>query len=264
MSKAGYAALMGLGEGLAQYGGWRAQDALLQQREDRVFSRQKSLEEIRQRYREAEIASQRTYNESIRDEERQYGLKQLTPGTPEYDLREQQRQKERTESRTDAEALIEARGDAYGYGSRGGGKVLSALNPASFTTESWTPFIKEFNALVEAGTDEKDAVRKAMEVAPLQLKPSSSAGVDQAAVRSANEAMSVAMEESPEYLREMLLEAGYSEQQLAGLSKFELLQLYRAAMMQLFGTASPGGGGLMGGQPPMGLDDNADPLGLFD
>lgn len=104
-SKATYGLMEGLGQGVSQWGGAMMTDALRERADERTTARQRSLEEIRQRYQNQRI-----------DDDRQYEIDKITPGSPIYDRYEGHRQKVRGEEQEDTIEQINARGEAYGYG----------------------------------------------------------------------------------------------------------------------------------------------------
>jgi hypothetical protein len=267
MGKAAYGALMGLGQGISQWGNQMAADVLSKQKEKREFDRQASLLDISQRYQQTQLQEtreynegqkleQRTYDEGRKEEEREYKLREATPGTPEYEAR-QRLQDEELERQKELRAVPYA-------SSASGGSVLSTINPDNYTAESFGPWVEEVTRLMDQeGLSEREAGLVAQTKFPLISKPEATKEADAGAIKSAREDT---QEFSSNYddkqsKIERLVELGLgTPEDLEKLSVTQLDALFRDSRMEFWGV----GKGLMdqkaGGLPPPGAKD--DPLGI--
>ena len=174
MGKAMWGALMGLGQGISQYGDTLTKDTLARQAAQREFDRQVSLEEIRQKYAETQLAETRLYNEGQKDKDREYAdtkaLEALTPGNPLHDAAETKRQVIRGETEDDALARIEAQSDATAarWEARGGGKASAAIQNVEYykgLDDSGKAVFERVNKISEQGElTEKDIAKASIDL----------------------------------------------------------------------------------------------------
>ena len=114
--KALYGALMGMGEGISQYGGVLTADELRKAAANETFDRQTSLQEIRQRFQIEFRGEEREYQSELLADKHQREEDMMTPGNPLYEMGETQRQKMRGEGQEDDLAKIRERNKIYGGG----------------------------------------------------------------------------------------------------------------------------------------------------
>ena len=254
-SKAVYGALMGLGEGISGYGKSLTLEELRKQEDERTFSRQHSLQEIKQRYQKQVIAEKRTYDEGRE-------MEGLTPGTDLYDKKEAQRQIERGEKTKDAISVAEARAAVYSGGSSG---VMGRFNMSQWTPESGQEFMAEVNRLVESGMSPQEAQRVASGTIDLVPKPQSTSS-DSAGMNSTiDDELALFLSQPKELKVAALIEllGEESRGQLEAMSVSDLIEAYKTQLYQVFArrqtdpTPKP-----MGLMQPGGQDGAGDPLNL--
>jgi len=255
-SKATYGALMGLGQGISQFGTTLTADTLKRQDDERIFSRQQSLQEISQRYqKQLQLDSQKFQTDKQQDQwDREDAL--VTPGTPLYQQYEDQRQKLRGEKQADSLEQIKAREAMYGSG-RGGG-VLANLNPSQWTPESFQPFMAEVNRLIDEDGMSAD---RAVEIVAGQMKLVPKPGASSADTANNNKIINSAVDifgdaeidEMIEFLQEY-----FPTEDLTNLTKDQLVIKFRELKRGHLISAP----GLMNQGPGITPPANNNPLGL--
>lgn len=234
-------ALMGLGQGLSQYGQALTKEELLKQSDARTFDRQVSLQEISQQYQRSE-----------KDADNEYALQQkkdaLDPTTELGDLTEAAAV--RTQGR--AIEVVQERASLYGRGGR------SPLNPNNWTQESWTPYISEILRLKDDDPDlsDEEADTQAQVAFPL-VQNKTSANASDVNIEKAVTAEVVIFLNLPTELKVdwLVNQLGFKEADLTGKSDKQLIELLKVNLYEIFTRSK----GLMGGPPSTGKPD---PLGI--
>jgi len=244
-SKASYGALMGLGEGISEYGKTLSVEESRKQSDARTFDRQKSLQEISQQFRSGET-----------DRKNEYDMDKITPGSDIYEAYEANRQKVRTEGTEDAIAIAEARANVYSGGS---GKVMSQFNMSQWTPESSRMFLQEVQRLVtEEDMDEQEAMLVAGGTIELKPKPPSSSAESAGITKAVNVDLGI-FNGQPKEGKIQLLVALLGEDQRSRLEAMTVVELLRLYKMEAYNAYSPPGAGLMnaapGGTTPPGTGD---------
>lgn len=251
MGKAIFGALMGVGQGVSQYGQLLARDVIAKQHAKEEFDRQTSLLEIRDRYERDRLKDElNPMSEigSLREAKRLRELnEQYDPADPIYQKREAERirlAKESIDPTTEVGGLMEAKAErehkrqvelrqAYGYGTSTG---LGTYNPSNYSDETNQEIMTIYSSNIDAGMSEKDALidaqRQVGVAGNLKSKPSSvgqDLGVEiekrilgdmqDANKMSATDLAYLLSEDNPERLAE-----------LENKPKSELLKMYRQTL----------------------------------
>lgn len=252
MGKAAYGALMGLGEGISDYGKTLTADTLSRQKEQRELDRQASLQQIRQQFQMQLQQNTQQFQTDLRDEKRAYEeareMELLDPNSDLYQAKEAERARLAKEKQDQELERINARGDSYSTRS-----ALPSLSQLSaFTDESRDRAISEYKERVNAGEDPSDAWFMAQQA--LESKdPNKSSGVETKITSAVVDGMKgfAALDiDSKRYL----LESKYPNRQLDTASEDVLDRLYQQYLMNYYG-------GLMENDWGNGGDDGPLPAG---
>lgn len=249
-SKAAYGALMGLGQGISGYGQSMMADTLRKEQEQRAYDRQRSLEEIRQKYQQGLIDSARAYDRE-----------KLDPNTEIGSLVEEEKQRRLQDSIT----LQETRNDAWadrGYG------VPSISTLSKFTDESVAAARAEVGRLVADGASEREAWNSPEVASILESKPKTSSNAVDAKTAGAQLDLIKTFWKLDRYKKEEKLEGYFPGQDFSGMPEGELDRMYEAYVTGNLPTY--GGQGLTNSRPitpnygPPETDtiDPTNPLGL--
>ena len=244
MSKAAWGAIAGLGQGISQYGGLMGAEAIRKKDRQDEIDRQNSLEEIRRRYQvedrqelrayqDVQRDEGRTYMEDQRNEGREYAtnqkIKASTPGNPEYDLAEAQRQMQRKETLADQK---EIRAMPYGGGSNGG-SGFGIYNPANFDDETNQAVTTAYQENLDSGMDPRAAIDDAQArigvAGNLRSKPSFSGGAIESSTHEIinNEIRALKSQDKYGMIQQMLDEEVASKEELEDKTGPQLLNIYR-------------------------------------
>ncbi len=224
MGKAVYGALMGLGQGISQYGNALSADALSDRNDERMFTRQQSLEDIRQRFQFEFRQEERTFQEDVRDEKRDYDegreMDLLDPGSDLYKSREAERKRLADEEQANKEAL---RKIPYG----GSGGVLSNLNQSQWTPKSWRALMTEINRVQSV---ERLTIDEAYQIAsakiPLVPKPGASSSDTANTNKIINESVDVFSEQFKDSMI-LELQEWFPGEDLSRLTKLQLVEKFK-------------------------------------
>jgi hypothetical protein len=259
-AQAKYMALAGLGQGLMNYGGLKAQEALQQQQIGAYLDRAQSLEEIKQRYQAQVKAEERRYKEEQKQQEHQQELNVFNKGTPEYKANEIKRQQRIADQK------------AIDAGKKSGGEtgIMGRLNLSQWTPDSARKFMAEVNAQITAGKSEEEAYRNAAATTPLVPAPQSGSLSRANMLKAIAEDVAVFKDSGPQGMRMTLTNYGLPEEKVKNMGFAEMVKAYQQILLgewKNVASGLPGGtiptGGLMNpGQPQPGADQNNDPLGL--
>lgn len=254
------AALMGLGQGAQFYGGLLAKDEMEKRADERLRSRQESLQEISQRFQLDMEKSRRTYERAQTVNERNYqeGLKmrELDPNDPLGAAIRSEKEFEND--------LYEKRYKSM-YGDRGG-NLLSTHNAANFSAEANQFIFSRMDELMEADPNltKRDAYERAvMDAASEGLieKTGTTSSIDASAQKSQNEIVAEVGNMERYELESFLAGEGMAEEELEGMPVADLRNLVVQIKLGFFKEHSPyfqsKGAGLMGD------GDESDPLGLL-
>ena len=240
MSKAAWGAIAGLGQGISQYGGLMGAEAIRKKDRQDEIDRQNSLEEIRRRYQvedrqelrayqDVQRDEGRTYMEDQRNEGREYAtnqkIKASTPGNPEYDLAEAQRQMQRKETLADQK---EIRTIPFG-----GGSGFGTYNPSNYNDDTNQDIMMATQKNLENGMDKKDAIENAQMTVGvagnLRSKPSFSGGAIESSTHEIinNEIRALKSQDKYGMIQQMLDEEVASKEELEDKTGPQLLNIYR-------------------------------------
>lgn len=231
------AALMGLGQGAQFYGGLLAKDEMEKRADERLRSRQESLQEISQRFQLDMEKSRRTFDraQTINDRNYQEGL-EMRRRDPNDPLG--------AAYRADEEFKNDLYKDRYKsmYGDRGG--LFAKHNSANFSAEANKFISDRFDELKAADPDlsDQDAYERAMLDASsegLIEKTGSTSSLDASAQKSQNEIVAEVGNMERYELESFLVGEGMPEEDLEGMPVADLRNLVVQIKLGFFKEHSP-------------------------